>query len=116
MDHSTSDDETDLRVRAAQPDDLGAWQRFVDSTPNAGCMHHAGWYGVLRDAYRVTPHFWMATDANDNIHGILPLYHSRSLLTGSHISSLEDGALAVRPTAARILLAAARELRDAAGA
>lgn len=101
-----------IRVHQAVPEDLAAWQGFVDRTPDAGALHHAGWYEVLRDAYWVTPHFLMATDAGDDVVGILPLYHSRSPFTGSHISSLEDGVLASRAEATRALLDEARALRD----
>src|SRR5262249_49759888 len=53
----TGDQEIQVCLAAAQ--DLGEWQRYVDSMPNGGCMHHFGWYGVLRDAYWVTPYFLM---------------------------------------------------------
>src|SRR5262245_32841694 len=101
-----------IRVRQAVPQDLAAWQGFVDRTPDAGALPHAGWCEVLPAAYWVTPHFLMATDAGDDVVGILPLYHSRSPFTGSHISSLEDGVLASRADATRALLAEARALRD----
>src|SRR5262249_5027201 len=101
-----------IHVREATRQDLIAWQDFVDRAPDAGCLHHAGWYEVLRDAFWVTPHFLMATDATDQVIGILPLYYSRSPLTGAHVSSLEDGVLATAPEAAEALLQRARTLRD----
>jgi Acetyltransferase (GNAT) domain len=101
-----------IHVRHATRHDLPAWQRFVDRMPDAGCLHHAGWYDVLRDAYWVTPHFLMATDENDEVVGILSLYHSKSLFTGPHVSSLEDGVLASRAEAVPALLGEARALRD----
>src|SRR5262245_45519499 len=101
-----------MRVREATPQDLALWQQFVDHRPDAGGMHHAAWYSVLRDAYWVTPHFLMATDPEDKGSGILSLYHSRSPLTGSYLSSLEDGVLASRPGAVSPLLSGARALRD----
>lgn len=103
-------------VRVAKEEDLPAWQIFVDSAPAAGCMHHAGWYRVLRDAYWVTPYFLIAEEKRDRIVGILPLYHSRSPLTGSHLSTLEEGVLAVNESAAAALLTEARSLRDKTGA
>ena len=101
-----------LTVRLAQESDLATWQAFVDASPEAGCMHHAGWFKILRDAYWVTPYFFLATDDGGAIHGILPTYRSRSFLTGSHISSLEGGVLARCPEATRVLVAAAQALRD----
>ena len=49
-----------MRVRLASETDLSAWQEFVDASPDAGCMHHAGWYDVLRDACWVDPYFLIA--------------------------------------------------------
>ena len=105
-----------LDIRIANADDLDAWQLFVDDMPNAGCMHHAGWYRILRDAYWVTPYFLIAEEGAKGIAGVLPLYHSRSPFTGSHLSSLEGGVLATCAGAAAALLTEARSLRDAIGA
>ena len=104
-----------MRVRLAAAADLAAWQEFVDGNSSAGCMHHAGWYGVLRDACWVTPYFLMAVNEQGTIEGILPTYFSRSPLTGRHISSLEDGVLALTTEAASALLTEARSLRDRTG-
>ena len=62
---------------------------FVDRNREAGCMHHAGWYGVLRDAFWVTPFFLMAINEQGAVEGILPAYFSGGGLTGRHISSFE---------------------------
>jgi serine/alanine adding enzyme len=105
-------DPANSDVRVAEESDLVDWQRFVDETPGAGCMHHSAWYGVLRDAYWVKPYFLMSREASGQVTGILPLYHSLSPLTGSHLSSLEDGVLAVSPQAGMTLLVKARSLRD----
>ena len=48
--------------------------------------------------------------------GVLPLYHSRSPLTGSHLSTLEEGILAIDTGAAAALLVRARSLSDEIGA
>lgn len=105
-----------MRVQLASEADLAAWQQFVDGNGNAGCMHHAGWYDVLRDACWVTPYFLIAANDAGAIEGILPTYFSRSRFTGPHISSLEDGVLAVTAEAANALLTKARSLRDETGA
>lgn len=110
------DDRRRIEVRLAKENDLAAWQRFVDQHPNAGCMHHAGWYGVLRDAYWVTPYFLVGEDEAGHINSVLPLYHSRSPLTGSHLSTLEEGILAINTGAAAALLVRARSLSDEIGA
>jgi FemAB-related protein (PEP-CTERM system-associated) len=114
---STDSGRADVRVRLATEADLRAWQRFVDRTPQAGCMHHAGWYAVLRDACWVKPYFLVAEDVRSgDVAGILPLYHSKSPFTGSHLSSLEDGVLAEDRWTVAALLGHARTLRDSIGA
>jgi FemAB-related protein (PEP-CTERM system-associated) len=105
-----------LSVRLASEADMAAWQEFVDATPGAACTHHAGWLGVLRDAYWVMPCFLLATGGDGAVQGILPAYRSRSFLAGSHVSSLEDGVLARDAAATQALLVAARALRDELGA
>jgi len=102
---------TKYRVRVATPVDLDAWQAFVDQTKNAGGLHHAGWFNVLRQAFWVTPYYLIATDARDSIQAVLPAYHSKSLLTGSHLSSLEGGILTRDPEATVAVLSAAKDLR-----
>jgi serine/alanine adding enzyme len=111
-----SSHESRAQIRIAGEADLDAWQQFVDDNDQAGCMHHAGWYRVLRDTFWVTPYFLMAINDKRAIEGILPLYLSRSPLTGPHISSLEDGILATTPNAARALITGARALGDKTGA
>lgn len=105
-----------LAVRIAQEADLRDWQYFVDQTPGSSCMHHFGWHAVLREAYWVKPYYLIAEQGEGRIVGVLPLYHSRSPLTGSHLSSLEDGVLAVDEGAIASLLMHARSLRDEIGA
>jgi serine/alanine adding enzyme len=106
-------DEGDrMHVRLAADADLVLWQRFVDAHPEAGCMHHAGWYRVLRDAFRVTPYFLMAVNQHGAVDGVLPMYLSRSPLTGQHISSLEDGVLASHGDVVHVLLEEALLTRD----
>lgn len=104
-----------LRVRQAQPGDMVAWQHFVDAAPDAGALHHAGWHQVLSDAFWVRPYFLMAMDSRDAVQGILPLYYSRSPITGAHLSSLEGGVLAAGRDATAALLAEAKALRDRLG-
>jgi FemAB-related protein (PEP-CTERM system-associated) len=103
-------------VRRVAVKDLALWQDYVDRTPEAGCMHHAAWYEVLRDAFSVEPYFFLATDERSQVHGILPLYQSDSWITGRHIASLEEGVLSSCPQARRALLSAALELRERVGA
>lgn len=101
-----------MRVQQATDANLDMWQEFVDRNEDAGSMHHAGWYSVLRDAFSVTPYFLLALDERGTVQGILPTYFSRSPLTGRHISSLEDGVLTSGAEATTALLNEALALRD----
>jgi serine/alanine adding enzyme len=105
--------DTALTVRIAGDHDLPAWQDFVDRMPDAGPLHHAAWYHILRDAYSVAPYFLIAEDGSGEIGGILPTYLSRSRVAGRHLTSLEGGILATSEDATKALLAAALQLRDA---
>jgi FemAB-related protein (PEP-CTERM system-associated) len=108
--------QDEINVRRAERSDLTKWQDFVDRMPEAGCMHHAAWYDILRDAFWVEPHFLLATDKHSDVQGVLALYQSDSLITGRHMSSLEEGVLATHPKVARALIGAALRLRDRVGA
>jgi hypothetical protein len=105
-----------MLVRRVACEDLASWQDYVDGMQEAGCMHHAAWYEVLRDAFWVEPYFLIATDERSQVQGILPLYQSNSWITAPHISSLEEGVLSSCPEARRALLTAALELRERVGA
>src|SRR5262249_15729135 len=105
-----------IEVRLASEADLRAWQSFVDRTADAGALHHAGWHGVLHDAYDVTPLFWTAVGGDGTILGVLPGYASRSRLAGSHVSSLEGGIVAHTAEAGQALLEQAIIARDRSGA
>jgi hypothetical protein len=102
--------QRELIIRAAVGDDFTAWQEYVDRTPTAGPLHHAGWHGVLREAFAVKPQFLIARDTRGEVRGILPSYVSRSPLTGGHVTSLEGGMLASDDGASTALLAAAKRL------
>jgi CelD/BcsL family acetyltransferase involved in cellulose biosynthesis len=101
-----------VMVGMADEADLIAWQDFVNTSPNAGYMHHAGWYQILKEAFQVSPRYLVARDRDGAIQGILPTYFSRSRFAGNHLSSLEDGILATGSVAATALLEEASALRD----
>lgn len=96
-----------LRVSVAGEDDLEQWQAYVAARPEAKAMHHAAWFRILQDAFSVSCHFLVARSDSGRICGVLPLYVSRSFLTGKHVASLDDGLLANDASAARALNEAA---------
>lgn len=98
-------------VRIVTAGDLGAWQEFVNSRPDAGAMHHAGWLGVLRDASHVQPLFLAAYDES-RLLGIMPGYVSRSHLTGAHYTTLDGGPLVADEAVRAALLSSAVQMQN----
>ena len=92
-----------MYVTRAEQGDLESWQAFVDGSPDAGAMHHAGWFGVLRDAYAVDPYFFIARDGDGCIRGVMPGYLSNSLIIGKHYTTLDGAALLQTSNAGRNL-------------
>lgn len=98
-----------IRVTTLRGDsgELRDWQEFVDTREDAGALHHAAWFNVLQEAYRVKPFFLLARNDNGSIVGVMPCYHSSSIFTGPHYTTLEGGMLA-EPSAQQALLDAAK--------
>lgn len=104
-----------ITVSRVTRSNLREWQTFVDGSPDAGPLHQAGWYDVLTSATAVKPVFLLARDESGDICGILPCYISKSVFTGSHVSSLEGGALAKNAEALYALETAARDMLNEPG-
>jgi FemAB-related protein (PEP-CTERM system-associated) len=64
-----------------------AWDRFVDTAPEATFFHRAGWRHVIARAFGHRPIFLYA-ERDGAISGVLPLVHMRSRLFGSSLVSL----------------------------
>jgi hypothetical protein len=86
------------------------WERFV-AEKGGGPLHLPAWHGILRDAFSVEPLFLQAHQDDGSIAGVLPLYLSRSIVTGRHLASLEGGVFATDACSATALLAKANSLR-----
>lgn len=99
-----------ISVSLLDESELAAWQKFVDESDGAGPFHHAGWYNVLREAYAVSPCYLIARDERGELCGVLPAYHSKSVFTGGHITSLDGGILSTTRAAVDPLLYALRAL------
>ena len=70
-------------------DDVGheAWDSYVQQSPTSTFFHKAGWRTVLKRAFGHIPYFLYAVDG-EQLRGILPLAHIKSLLFGNSLSSL----------------------------
>lgn len=99
-----------VSVTVVSDDGFESWDRFV-AAMGGGPMHLSAWYRILRDAYSVKPLFLQAQRDNGAVCGVLPLYFSRSMVTGRHLASLDGGILASDAEATEALLKEAKSLR-----
>jgi FemAB-related protein (PEP-CTERM system-associated) len=97
-----------------------AWDAFVEAQPGSTLGHASAWARILREAYRLAPHYLAARDASGEIAGVLPLVCFRTLRGHRELVSLPfldtAGVLAVDAAAERVLLDGARELARELGA
>lgn len=106
-------------VRTMTDADAGAWDGFVDAHPEGTFFHRAAWAGVLRRAFRHTPHYLLA-EQDGAIVGVLPLGQVKTALFGHSLISVPfcvyGGPLAAEPGVATALLDAAVALQARLGA
>lgn len=65
---------------------VGAWDKFVRSDPTSTFFHLSGWRDVIHRSCGFKPYYLYA-HADGVVHGVLPLFHVRSLLFGNNLSS-----------------------------
>ena len=63
------------------------WQTFLENKPEATYAHLPGWQTVLRDSLGHKPYYVFARNEDGRLCGILPLFHVRSVVTGSRLVS-----------------------------
>jgi hypothetical protein len=99
-------------VRDAVDGDAARWNAFLDRQPSARPLAYYEWRGILRAAYGLDTHFFIA-ERDGEIAGILPVYVSRSLRGKRRLFSLRFGLNAENGSAAKALLdAALRRARE----
>lgn len=76
-----------LSVHQMRPKDMGRWDQFVLSCPEATFFHRAGWKNVIEEAFGHRAWF-LYVENNGEIQGILPLAEIKSFLFGHSLSSL----------------------------
>jgi len=106
-----------LRVSvSSEPPD---WTDYLASHEEATLLHDPRWGLLMREAYGNRP-FYLTARREAEVVGILQLVLQKSLLFGTHLSSLPyfdaSGILADDPEAADALLAEAASLRAETGA
>jgi FemAB-related protein (PEP-CTERM system-associated) len=89
------------------------WDDFVLACPNATFFHRAGWQRLLLQVFRHDTYF-LYTEVDGRIQGVLPLAHVKSLLFGNSLVSLPfaayGGAAATNADASRALEDEAQDL------
>ncbi|MGZ3621855.1 MAG: lipid II:glycine glycyltransferase FemX [Ktedonobacteraceae bacterium] len=64
------------------------WEAFMRATPHSLIYHHPVWVEVLEEAFGYKPINLGCEDAHGELQGVLPLLHTRGLLSGRRLSSL----------------------------
>ena len=107
-----------VTVREMTAADCLPWDEFVANCSEATFFHRAGWKNVLEQAFGHRCYFLLA-EADDDVLGVLPLAHVKSLLFGNSLSSLPfcvyGGIAAISEEAHSALRQAACELAEGLG-
>lgn len=112
--------ESHLHIVEIEPRRDQRWEQLVSSLPGGLIYHHPLWLEVLEETYRYRPLHLACEDAQGELQGIIPLFHTRGLLSGHCFSSLPRTPVA-GPLAsddrvlARLTTAALERMRDGAG-
>ena len=106
-----------LRVVEVDAQTDPRWPAFVAAHPNGLVYHHPAWLQVLEEMYGHKPVCLVCEDTDGQVRGVLPLMHTRGLLTGHRLSSLPRtpvaGPLALDPHATSKLIQTALALARA---
>ena len=107
-----------VTVRALEPGETAAWDRFVTAAPAGSFFHLAGWKRVIEESFGHDCPYLLAARGG-TITGVLPLTHVKSRLFGASLVSnafcVYGGPLAADPDSLAALDAAALALAEARG-
>jgi len=73
-------------IKTLDSSSIKHWDEFVENTSSATFFHKAGWKEVIEKAFGHDTYF-LYTEHNGKITGILPLVHIKSFLFGNSLSS-----------------------------
>ncbi len=73
-------------IKTLDDSSLQQWDEFVENSPSATFFHKSGWKEVIEKAFGHKTYF-LYTEEQGKITGILPLVHIKSLLFGNSLSS-----------------------------
>ncbi|MGR5134586.1 FemAB family XrtA/PEP-CTERM system-associated protein [Vibrio alfacsensis] len=75
-----------LLIREMTPQDMRAWDRYVDCHQDGTFFHLTGWYKVIQSVFKHRPHYLLAEN-DDQIVGVLPLFEQKSHFFGHALIS-----------------------------
>lgn len=76
-----------MNVRLYTDADFNSWENFVNTHPDATFYHRIGWKEVMEKSFGHKTYYLMAFRNND-VSGILPIVHVKSILFGSILCSM----------------------------
>lgn len=107
--------EAAVSVQRLDSGHVRQWDSFVQGHPEATFFHLAAWKSVIEKSFG-HPGYYLYTEQEGRITGVLPLVHVSSLLFGNALISVPfcvyGGILATDPASGEALRAAACELSE----
>lgn len=98
-----------MLVKEFKNGEQAQWDEYVHASEYSTPYHLSGWKDVLQEVFDIETHYLLALE-NDEVVGVLPLLHIKSLLTGHYITSLPGGLCAECESSAELLLEQAKKL------
>lgn len=103
-----------MQIRSTGDNDAAAWNRFVDTSPDASAYHRYAWRGYFGGYFGKATDYLAAVDTAGEWRGVLPLVQLESALFGRYMVSLPfvnyGGLLAHDRDVSRMLVEHAGEL------
>jgi FemAB-related protein (PEP-CTERM system-associated) len=104
-----------LYIKQLTDDAIGKWDEFVSHCPEATFFHRAGWKRIIEKSFGHKTYYLYA-QKDDQIQGILPLGHIKSLFFGNALVStpfcVYGGVASISKEARQALYDAASELTE----
>ena len=104
-----------IEVKYISENEAAAWDKYVKKNPRASFCHRYGWKRIIENAIGHKCYYVAAFDGNE-ITGVLPLSHAKSLLFGNVLAStafcMYGGAVADSDDIEKALIDEACELAE----
>jgi serine/alanine adding enzyme len=77
-----------MLIRLFREEDRNRWDSYVLKAPTSTCYHLIDWKNVIEESFSHKTYYLLSEDKNNEINGILPLVHLKSILFGNFMVSL----------------------------